>query len=419
MSEPVLVAERLGKRFRHFARESDRILGWFGLSRRSPIEHWAVQDVSFRLMPGEALGIVGANGAGKSTLLKLLTGTLRPSEGSVQVNGRVAAILELGIGFNPDLNGRENAYHVCGLMGASLSDIETVLPQIEAFAEVGRHFDQPMRLSSSGMQMRVAFAVVTAFRPDILIVDEALSVGDAYFQHKSAERIRAFRRDGTALVFVSHDRSAVLSICDRAVLMEAGRVVADDEPLVVLDLYNARMGGNGDQVVVERPQEAPPRIRSGNGAVVLEEVSLLDLDGASLSSVACGADVRLRVQARVVTPVPRLVIGYAIKNRLGQVMYGTNTHYADQVLIAPEPFLTVTFEARFVMAVGPGTYAVSVALVGDEHHLDLNFAWDDLALVFDVVDLGRLRFDGMVHMPAQIAVTLAGEAMPAPTRSGS
>lgn len=407
MSGPLLKAAGLGKCFRQFAHERDRILGWFGLSNREPISHWAVRDVSFTLNAGEAIGIIGANGAGKSTLLKMLTGTLRPSEGTMAIQGRVGAILELGLGFNPDLTGRDNAYHVSGLMGVPLGDIERALPGIEAFAEVGRHFDQPMRLSSSGMQMRVAFAIVTAFRPDILIVDEALSVGDAYFQHKSADRIRAFRDAGTALVFVSHDRSAVLSVCDRALLLESGRVIADGEPHAVLDLYNAKLGPADHTVVVETQPDGAPRTRSGSGDVVIQEVSLHAEDGAVLETVACGAPVILRIHCHVANAVPRLVIGYAIKNRLGQVMYGTNTYYSNQIVSSPEPGTSVLFEAHFRMLLGPGSYSISVALVGDAHHIEHNYAWEDLALVFEVMDLGSVRFDGMLYMPPELKVSQA------------
>lgn len=185
----LLTVKNLGKAYRVYASEFQRIGRWFGISTKPKEEHWVLKHVNFSIHAGEAIGIVGQNGAGKSTLLKMITGTLQPTEGNVQVNGRIAAILELGMGFTPDLTGRQNVYHAAGLMGFNADRIDEVIKEIEAFAEIGTYFDEPVRTYSSGMQMRVAFAVATAIRPEILIVDEALSVGDSYFQHKSFDQI--------------------------------------------------------------------------------------------------------------------------------------------------------------------------------------------------------------------------------------
>ena len=234
-----LHVQGLGKAYRQYGSELRRVLSWFSVPVTAQSEQWVLRDISFSVGPGEAVGIIGQNGAGKSTLLKLITGTARPTEGSVHLQGRIAAILELGMGFNPDLTGRQNAYHAAGLMGFSHDDIDRVIAEIENFAEIGDYFDQPTRTYSSGMQMRVAFAVATAIRPDLLIVDEALSVGDAYFQHKSFDRIREFQKQGTSLLLVSHDKGAIQSICNRAILLEKGRVLRDGPPEEVTDLYNA------------------------------------------------------------------------------------------------------------------------------------------------------------------------------------
>ena len=199
MSEFLLTVRELGKSFRDYGSEWRRFAAWFGLRVRIKSENWVLRDISFSVAPGESIGIVGQNGAGKSTLLKLITGTMKATTGTVAVHGRIAAILELGMGFDPDLSGRANVYHSAGLMGFSRRAIDGVIVDVETFAEIGEYFDEPARTYSSGMQMRVAFAVATAFRPDILIVDEALSVGDAYFQHKCFKRIREFREQGTSL----------------------------------------------------------------------------------------------------------------------------------------------------------------------------------------------------------------------------
>ena len=185
MTKDSLVVEKLGKAFKTYASEWHRFLSWFGVPVSVAKEVWALKDISFRVKYGEALGIVGQNGAGKSTLLKLITGTLQSSCGQINVNGRVAAILELGMGFNLEFTGRQNVIYSGGLMGFSNKQLRKVMPEIQLFAEIGEYFDYPMRMYSSGMKMRVAFAIATAFRPDVLIIDEALSVGDAYFQFKS------------------------------------------------------------------------------------------------------------------------------------------------------------------------------------------------------------------------------------------
>ena len=244
-----LQVQNLGKSYRQWGSEWRRVASWFAPFIGPREEHWVLKDVSFSIGPGEAVGIVGQNGAGKSTLLKLITGTTCPTQGKVQLYGRVAAILELGMGFNPDLTGRENAYHSAGLMGYSQADIKQAMPDIEAFAEVGEYFNQPVRTYSSGMQMRVTFSVATAFRPDLLIVDEALSVGDSYFQHKSFDRIREFQSQGCSLLIVSHDRSAVQALCNRAILLEKGCMIKDGNPEEVMDFYNALIAEKENQKI--------------------------------------------------------------------------------------------------------------------------------------------------------------------------
>ena len=227
MSDVRLHLRDVGKAYREWGSEWRRFASWFGMHPKPESEDWVLRHVSFEVRAGEAIGIVGQNGAGKSTLLKIVTGTLRPSEGVVATAGTIAAILELGMGFNPDLTGRENVLHSAALMGHPNDKVLAAMPEIEAFAEIGEYFDHPVRTYSSGMQVRVAFAVATAFRPDVLIVDEALSVGDAYFQHKSFDRIRQFQKQGTALLLVSHDAAAIQSLCSRAILLERGHVLRD------------------------------------------------------------------------------------------------------------------------------------------------------------------------------------------------
>ena len=289
MTGTVLRVDGLGKAFRTYGSEWSRVLSWFGAAPNILKEQWVLRNIGFRVAPGEAVGLVGQNGAGKSTLLKLITGTLRPTAGTVEVHGRIAAILELGMGMNPEFTGRQNVYNIAGLMGFTRDRIDRLMPEIEDFAEIGDYFDQPLRIYSSGMQMRVAFSVATAVKPEILIVDEALSVGDAYFQHKSFDRIREFRERGTTLLIVSHDRSAIQTLCDRAILLERGTQIKDGTPEEVMDLYNALLAERQDQTVeVRRHADGKARTVSGTFEAVVEDISLVNEKGDPVEFVNVG-----------------------------------------------------------------------------------------------------------------------------------
>ena len=401
----LLTVRDLGKVYRGYAGEWRRVLSWLGLPMRPGSEYWALRHVSFTIGRGEAVGIVGQNGAGKSTLLKLVTGTARANEGTVAVTGRVSAILELGMGFSPDLSGRENCRHAAGLMGHDEATISALLPQIEDFAEIGDYFDQPVRTYSSGMQMRLAFGVATAVRPDLLIVDEALSVGDAYFQHKSFDRIRRFREEGTSLLIVSHDRSAVQQLCDRAVLLDRGRLIRDGGVEEVMDYYNAIIAERENQTVtVTRLDDGRAQTVSGTGEATVESIALHDASGAAVEFVGVGQPVELRVRARVHAALPRLVLGYMIRDRLGQAIYGTNTYHTGQVLEDVAAGSAVDFAIRFPMNLGAGTYSVSTALVSSDTHLENNYEWRDLALIFTVANLDKPVFVGTAFVPPLIEV---------------
>ena len=413
-NDPVLTVSGLGKVFRRYRRELHRVLNWFSFKIPAAEERWVLRDISFEVGAGQALGIVGRNGAGKSTLLKMITGTTRPSEGGVHIRGRIAAILELGMGFNYDYTGRQNVFHASGLMGFQHAEIEAVLPEIEAFAELGAYFDQPIRVYSSGMQVRLAFAVATAFRPDILIIDEALAVGDTYFQHKSFDKIKQFREQGTTLILVSHDRLALLSLCDRAILLDNGRLALDGDPESVLDYYNALLGRKEGETIETRLQENG-RIQtiSGSRQATIETAALLNGEGEPVDTLEVGAAAEIVVIAKTHAAVPRLVLGYAVKDRLGQTMYGTNTHYSEQALEDLEAGETVEYRIRFPVTLGPGTYSVALALSGAENHLGQNYEWRDLALIFSVVNLHEQIFDGKIFMPSTIVVEKAPKSQPA------
>lgn len=396
----------LGKAYKQYFTRWSRLAEWllpFSGVRHQP--HWILRDINFTVQPGEAVGIVGVNGAGKSTLLKLITGTTQATTGSVAVTGRLAAMLELGMGFHPDFTGRQNVYMTGQMLGLSADEITGLLPQIEAFAEIGDYIDQPVRVYSSGMQMRLAFSVATAKRPDVLIVDEALSVGDAYFQHKSFEQIRQFRKQGTTLLIVSHDRTAIQSICDRAILLDGGRLAREGSPEEVMDFYNALIAERENSTIAQtKADDGKIQTTSGTGEASIVDIALLDERGEIVEMVDVGTVVTLRVKARANVFIPRLVLGYLIKDRLGQPMYGTNTHLLEMPLLDVQADELVEYCFTFPANLGAGSYSVAVALTSSETHLDNNYEWRDLALLFTVANLTRPVFAGCAWLEPEVSL---------------
>lgn len=399
----LLAVNNVGKAYRSYRSEWQRIARWFFLPVKASSEHWVLKHISFNIEAGEAIGLVGQNGAGKSTLLKMITGTLQPTEGKVHVNGRIAAILELGMGFNGELTGRQNAYHAAGLMGFTTAQIDGVIDDIEAFAEIGEYFDQAVRTYSSGMQMRVAFAVATAFRPEILIIDEALSVGDSYFQHKSFGRIKAFQKAGTTLLIVSHDRGSIQALCNRAILLDGGTVIKDGPPEEVMDYYNAIIAQKENATVeVQTLSDGTRQTRSGSGKASIETVALHNREDAPVEYISVGDDVCLRIQVKVNAPIPELVVGYVIKDRLGQDVFGTNTHHLKCIRTGLAAGELLTYSFRFPANLGVGSYSVAVALHASDTHIADNYEWRDLALVFNVVNMSEQTFVGLAWIPPTV-----------------
>lgn len=398
-----IAVHNLNKSFYRYRSDARRFLSclWSGI--KPDHENQVLQNIDFMIQPGQSLGIVGHNGAGKSTLLKILTGTLAPTSGSVQATGRIAAILELGMGFNHDLNATDNIMHVGGMMGLTHEEIIQSLPAIREFAEIGDHFDQPLRLYSSGMQVRVAFALATAIRPDILIVDEALSVGDVYFQHKSFERIKQFRALGTTLLFVSHDATSVLTLCDRCILLSAGQLLMDGEPSEVMDYYNALIAEKdqsikGKKTIQQEKTDAGVRTRSGTGEMRLDSIDLF-VDNRPVEMLHVGQKTQLRIRAICYTNIKELVFGYMIKDRLGQPIFGTNTFYTDNVQRNIKTGEILDFIIDFPANIGVGNYSITTAFSNGKDHLNENYEWLDRALVFQVINNQHAPFVGSTWIP--------------------
>jgi lipopolysaccharide transport system ATP-binding protein len=401
-----ITVSKLGKAYKQYPSRWGRLAEWVlpGSKPRHNLK-WVLQDVSFSVSPGEAVGIIGINGAGKSTLLKMITGTTQPTTGSVHITGRVAAMLELGMGFHPDFTGRQNAFMAGQLLGYSAEEIARLMPEIEAFAQIGDYIDQPVRVYSSGMQMRLAFSVATAHRPDVLIVDEALSVGDAYFQHKSFDRIREFRKQGTTLMIVSHDKAAIQSICDRAILLDSGCVAKQGSPEEVMDCYNAMLAERENAQIAQMKTEAGKmQTISGTGEARVEEIVLLNKLDEPIEVVNVGEFVTLRVAVRANADIPRLVLGYMIKDRLGQPIFGTNTHHTHQALESIALGDGIIFRISFSMDFGPGSYSIATSLHSTDTHLVNNYEWKDLALIFTVLNQDKDVFIGTSWVPPSIEI---------------
>jgi lipopolysaccharide transport system ATP-binding protein len=258
---------------------------------------------------------------------------------------------------------------------------------------------------SSGMQMRLAFSVATARRPDILIVDEALSVGDAYFQHKSFDRIRNFRKEGTTLFIVSHDRIAIQAICDRAILLDNGKLAKEGSPDEVLDLYNALIAERETTTIVQN-KTADGRVQtiSGTGEATVSDIKLLNSQGRPIEVANVGAEVTLEVKVRINSNIPHFVLGYMIRDRFGQPIYGTNTYLKQLPILDLRKGEQINCRFDFAANLGPGNYSVTVALVSSDHHLDNNFEWRDLALVFEVVNFSRQQFAGCAWLDPVVRV---------------
>ena len=412
---PVLELRNVGKAYRRYpnarARLIETVAPWLG-KRHETV--WVLRNVSLAVRRGESVGIVGHNGAGKSTLLKLITGTAKATEGSIQASGRIAAILELGMGFHPEFTGRQNASMSGQLLGLSIKEVSEAMPAVEAFAEIGAYFDQPLRVYSSGMQVRLAFSIATAVRPDVLIVDEALAVGDAYFQHKCTARMRSFRDQGTTMLLVSHDPTAVKSLCDRAVLLDHGRVIKDDAPDRVLDYYNAIIARREAEYrirEVEAREGSSRSIRSGDGLATIDSVDLLDANGQSTRALRSNAPARLRIGFAVRSPLPSMTVGFLIRDRLGNDVFGTNTHHLHG---APHPLEGGRrFECEFDigrMSLGTGSYSIAIALHQSDSHVASNHDWWEHALVFEVLPDDEAYRVGVVNLPVRSAgIVVAGE----------
>jgi lipopolysaccharide transport system ATP-binding protein len=389
----------IGKRYKVYSSPFDRLKDWVMPGENHYNEYWALKDINFEVNHGESIGFIGHNGAGKSTLLKLLTGTIKPTEGDLVINGKVAALLELGMGFHPDFTGIQNVYMTGQLLGLNNQEIDKLLPEIESFAEIGHYINQPLRTYSSGMMVRLGFAVATAVRPDILIVDEALSVGDAYFQHKCFDRIKKYRELGTTLLFVSHDPSAVKNLCDRAILLEKGKQVMDGKPDEVLDYYNAVIAQKEADYQIRQSQGKGSKAttRSGNKKAEIQSV-IFKKNNAEVNAVQVGDNLKLNILVKFNEEIVNPTVGFMLRDRLGNEIFGTNTFNLGINSGEYKSGEQMEFSFNFPANLGIGHYSISVAIHSDQTHIQNSYDWWDQATTLQVIPGSNPHFVGTSYL---------------------
>lgn len=403
MMNSSISVKNISKCYKIYPSRNARLKEWLiPFKKKCHEEKWVLRDISFEVGQGEAIGIIGMNGAGKSTLLKIITGTVMPTTGSVKFNGTVSALLELGLGFHPDFTGRQNVYMSGQLLGYTTEEIEQCMQEIEEFAEIGKAIDAPVRTYSSGMQVRLAFSVATMKRPDILIVDEALSVGDAYFQHKSFGRIKEFQKEGTTLLLVSHDINAIQAVCNKAILIHKGTISMIGKPKLVMDYYNALLGKTEDSILTkDKNINGHESIISGNGYVKINKITLLNSKKISSDYISVGEKCNLFIQAEILHDIDDLTCGFMIKNSMGQTVYGINSDSYDKKIKSVYSSDSVSYEYSFYMNVGPGNYSISVAMHNGKNHIKGTYEWIDLAIIFEVVNTNQY-FIGTAYLETNL-----------------
>ena len=390
--KPAITVKDLKKVYKLYDKPSDRFKEAFGLTRKKAKEHYALNGVSLEIFQGETVGIIGTNGSGKSTILKIITGVLSPTSGEVNVSGRISALLELGAGFNMEYNGIENVYLNGTMMGFSQKEIDAKLPEILKFADIGDYVYQPVKTYSSGMFVRLAFAVAINIEPEILIVDEALSVGDVFFQAKCYKKFEDFKKMGKTILFVSHDLGSISKYCDRVVLLNRGKKLAEGTPKEMVSMYKRIMVNQDkaeeiaahqmDMSSLEEDDEKeikeaacegqwknhynlnPDVDEYGNGAAEIEDFAIIDENGNYTNAIVKGTRFRLKSKVKFKQDVHDPIFTYTFKNIQGVAITGTNTMYEkkDVPLAKEGETYVATFEQD--MFLQGGEYLLSMSCTG-------------------------------------------------------
>ncbi len=371
--KPAITVKDLKKVYKLYDKPSDRFKEAFGLTRKKAKEHYALNGVSLEIFQGETVGIIGTNGSGKSTILKIITGVLSPTSGEVNVNGRISALLELGAGFNMEYNGIENVYLNGTMMGFSQKEIDAKLPEILKFADIGDYVYQPVKTYSSGMFVRLAFAVAINIEPEILIVDEALSVGDVFFQAKCYHKFEEFKKMGKTIVFVSHDLSSISKYCDRVYLLNQGNLLGEGSPKEMIDAFKRVLVGqyeihDKEDMDIHIPENVlnPELLEYGTKQAEMTEFYITDDKGVKTTAVIKGTEFTIHVKVafhdRIVAPI----FAFSFKNIKGTEITGTNS-MIEKAFLEPVEAGTVkevTFQQN--MSLQGGEYLLSLGVTGYE-----------------------------------------------------
>jgi lipopolysaccharide transport system ATP-binding protein len=416
MSEMVISLTNVSKCYKRYNHPLDRLKEIVLPGKRRTQEFWALRDINLDVDQGETLGIVGQNGSGKSTLLQIIAGTLTPTTGEVWVKGRVSALLELGSGFNPEFTGRQNVFFNGQILGLSQAEIAAKFDSIAAFADIGDFLDQPVKTYSSGMVVRLAFAVVANIDPTILIVDEALAVGDARFQARCMKRIRQLKQQGVTILFVSHDSASVKMLCTRAALMNYGSIIEVGQPKGVIDHYTALLSSDNprhnqkslsptERLELNHRQaetQSNPKLqehRHGNRLAVIHEVKIANISNQTVDIIETGSWFQILVNLKVNSKLSDLVIGISIRNLMGLVMYGTNTKLMNCQLPEIDKGQELTVGFQLPCYLHKGVYTVTVGVHSEE---GISYDWIDDLVVFEVINGNHC--EGVIDLQANIQV---------------
>ncbi len=426
--EPILSVEGVGKCYRLYQRRADRVKqAMLGRFARYYKPFWALRDVSFDIMPGESIGIIGANGSGKSTLLQIIAGTTTPTTGRAVVRGRIAALLELGSGFNPQFTGRENVYMAGAILGIPRREIEARFDEITDFADIDEFIDQPVMLYSSGMHARLAFAVAVTVRPDILILDEILAVGDMGFQAKCVNRIRRMLREGVSLLFVSHGPDAVKMLCQKGLLLIKGQQAYFGSVDDAVNRYIEHLRRTNNEEALRTQQDllggfelstpVASKLRYGSGHVQIEHVRLLDDDGREAMAYRSGD--RVTVEATLVSKVDidRVDLAFLIRDRSGLDMTGGAGSDYGVLVPAMRAGERCTMRLTLPCPFRPGRYGVTLTLTRlglDPAEMGLTLDHVDGCATFGLMPSATAHVRYLSHQPAAFEVIGVGQGVEAP-----
>jgi lipopolysaccharide transport system ATP-binding protein len=399
----MIAAEHLTKTFKLYQSPADRLKEII-LHRSYHRAFTALHDVCFTVRSGEILGIVGQNGAGKSTLLKLLMGILLPDGGKIDIAGRITGLLELTTGFNVEFSGIQNVYLNASLRGMTRRETDEKFEQIVAFSELGDFIQEPIKTYSSGMVMRLAFSIAIHAEPQAFVVDEALSVGDAYFQQKCLKRIMEFKEKGGAIVFVSHDLNAIKLLSDKALLLDHGQAIETGDPDSVINSYNFLLAkkSEGQEIIVRTTSNKV--MAYGNFKVEITGVKMLNANGQDCDLFTSGEKCIIRVLLHAHENTREITVGILIRDKFGQDVFGTNTHYLN-VPLNLESGETCAVEYDISeLNIGPGKYTLTVAAHTLDTHIHECYHWADVVKSFEVVANRAFIFSGLLRLKPEVRV---------------